>query len=1015
MKQRWLRDFHRRARPFFSHAGGSILIYVIAVMTVFGLLGAAVVAMFSSATMMSTGTPNHARQARYMAESGMRYAVAELRNAYNPDTVDRLNTTDYTISGAGSFDLNVFGRWFQSTTAYDISSGNVMLSIPEGEVPKGFSLPRDLRLLNLEGFRDAKNFGGDPETFVSKINAVPDMSTDPFTVNLNDSFIVDQNEAVLPAVRADNSYDPAVTLLAGSTLLVDKEAGSVFPKKNGSFYIESTLGEKKRYFYEEMVPGDPVQLKKISDDIYVFRDDWVALTEQNHILVADGASGGAGSGGSQELAMDFRPNIVSPQGVPVPPPLSLPPDVAPTDFISGGTATPENTAAAVTVDTTTGQEKIVLGGNTTQTSGAAFFGGNVKRGGFDVCTSGKCNFFDGIRAFFVFTYTGTGDGFTFAVANGTNNGLDAYGDTGGSLGYAGISPTGKQINKPKMAVEFDTYTNSGQNDPDNSVAGWTNRDMVQSVYWGTDAVSVSDDVRHDEDSGGREQKWVFTNPWGAIYSTPAVDPVDGSIIVGSLDNRVWSIRPDGSEKWRYDTQANVYSAAVIGPDRTVYIGSNVSGGRLLALSDTGALKWKYDVASDLKSPPALDSNGILYFGTSVNDPYFYALDSNSPAAPKWIFPPAPAAVYINVDGAAALSPDEASVYFVAPDPYGSTNSSGDTNHFLFALNTADGSLRWLPFNLRGPVYSSPRVAEDGTIYVGSDGESGIGYLFAINADGTLKWRYDFSPTNPRSTPAIGPDGTIYIGNDDDYLYAISDEGTSASMKWRFLTSGNVRSSPLVHQDGSIWFGSDDNRVYALDTAGNQLAKYDAWNNIRAGLAQGADGTVYAPTASSDETDGNVFAFSPACQPQNIKNRHYSYDDLLAGDSIENAGSIASQDDWLQSGPWAARIEIARSRSPNSRGRYEYALKLWLRQCQQSGCSDILGTYFEDTRIEYAAKAPHLTQTAELCSTDHTSFNTFIFGFTEGTGSAVQRVTISDVQLGFIRPGDSVIQNDSGWQ
>ena len=65
-------------------------------------------------------------------------------------------------------------------------------------------------------------------------------------------------------------------------------------------------------------------------------------------------------------------------------------------------------------------------------------------------------------------------------------------------------------------------------------------------------------------------------------------------------------------------------------------------------------------------------------------------------------------------------------------------------------------------------------------------------------------------------------------------------------------------------------------------------------------------------------------------------------------------------------------------------------------------------------IEYAAKDPHLEQTAEICPTDHADFGTFLFGFTQGTGSAVQTVTLSQIQLGFIRPGDFIITQDDDW-
>ena len=63
-----------------SAQNGSMLVYIIVVMTIFGILGISMVSMFSSSTMMTSGVPNYTRRALYLAESGMRHAYNELRN-----------------------------------------------------------------------------------------------------------------------------------------------------------------------------------------------------------------------------------------------------------------------------------------------------------------------------------------------------------------------------------------------------------------------------------------------------------------------------------------------------------------------------------------------------------------------------------------------------------------------------------------------------------------------------------------------------------------------------------------------------------------------------------------------------------------------------------------------------------------------------------------------------------------------------------------------------------------------
>ena len=94
--------------------------------------------------------------------------------------------------------------------------------------------------------------------------------------------------------------------------------------------------------------------------------------------------------------------------------------------------------------------------------------------------------------------------------------------------------------------------------------------------------------------------------------------------------------------------------------------------------------------------------------------------------------------------------------------------------------------------------------------------------------------------------------------------------------------------------------------------------------------------------------------------------------------------------------------------------------MWLRQCKDQACFQdtadrtVVGSYFEDTRIAYEAREPYLEQIIELCEADHLAFDTFIFGYTQGTGSAIQTIVITDTQLSFIRPGDFVVTEDNSW-
>ena len=84
-----------------------------------------------------------------------------------------------------------------------------------------------------------------------------------------------------------------------------------------------------------------------------------------------------------------------------------------------------------------------------------------------------------------------------------------------------------------------------------------------------------------------------------------------------------------------------------------------------------------------------------------------------------------------------------------------------------------------PFDLTGkvviePQYDTAGEFRDGRAIVRIESQYGL-----IDPAGKVRWRF---PTNDRSwsTPAIAEDGTIYIGSDDDHLYAVSGDG---KQKW----------------------------------------------------------------------------------------------------------------------------------------------------------------------------------------------------------------------------------------
>jgi hypothetical protein len=256
-----------------------------------------------------------------------------------------------------------------------------------------------------------------------------------------------------------------------------------------------------------------------------------------------------------------------------------------------------------------------------------------------------------------------------------------------------------------------------------------------------------------------------------------------------------------------------------------------------------------------------------------------------------------------------------------------------------------------------------------------------GRLYAVNHDDRLadpvppisnfptanEWTFDTGGA-ARSAPAIDSDRTIYVGSDVGRIFAINPDNGSA--KWQFPDAmaapiGEVRTSPTIGDNGIIYFGSNDTNFYAIN---------------------------------------------PFINPRNRRDLYLTANELDA--------TVMDQNNWLNDGLWAVRLEVERSLVQNVNGNYNYNLQLWIRQCAEADCNDILGTFFQDTRIKYNYSALEdlpLSQNIELSSTDHNLFNRFLFGLTTSTAAGEsQSATIGQFNLSFILPNDPFVTNDLNW-
>ncbi len=215
--------------------------------------------------------------------------------------------------------------------------------------------------------------------------------------------------------------------------------------------------------------------------------------------------------------------------------------------------------------------------------------------------------------------------------------------------------------------------------------------------------------------------------------------------------------------------------------------------------------------------------------------------------------------------------------------------------------------RWR-FPTQGVVYSSPAIADDGTVVFGSHDHQ----VYAVGADGARKWKFATGDL-VWSSPALGAGGVVYVGSDDDQLYALSlsdgamrwsvplgacrraigigpeavrcdvdhvtlgRDGTiyasadgvyavrpDGTVRWRFSPGPKVHcaSAPAVGPDGVVYAGCQDDGVYAINPDGSKRWEYRGQDDFDSSPVLAPDGTLYI---GSD--DRRLYALAPDGRPR----------------------------------------------------------------------------------------------------------------------------------------------------
>jgi outer membrane protein assembly factor BamB len=193
-----------------------------------------------------------------------------------------------------------------------------------------------------------------------------------------------------------------------------------------------------------------------------------------------------------------------------------------------------------------------------------------------------------------------------------------------------------------------------------------------------------------------------------------------------------------------------------------------------------------------------------------------------------------------VEAQVTASPDEQTLYVAS--------LGGE----LSALARADGAVKWT-LDLHERAYATPCVADDGTVYAGSDAKK----LVAVSPEGRVRWSLE-TDGEADTGPVLAPDGTVVFAA-GRMVYGVTPLGF---VRWRFTAKRKVFTSPAVAPDGRVYFGSQDHRVYALTPQGGPAWNVDLGADVDGAPVIGPDGAVFVGTDGGevvklDGGDGHV--------------------------------------------------------------------------------------------------------------------------------------------------------------
>lgn len=285
---------------------------------------------------------------------------------------------------------------------------------------------------------------------------------------------------------------------------------------------------------------------------------------------------------------------------------------------------------------------------------------------------------------------------------------------------------------------------------------------------------------------------------------------------------------DGTMRWQHSFQQTV-NAPVL-DSALVLVGA--ADGKVYALdAHTGTVSWQRQIGGFPEIVQVV--SGVVYVGGDQ--------EVNAQPVPTPIFA-------LNIaDGSVRW---QSQIQGVALSVIDGVVYVGTTDQHLYALNVSDGSVRW---QIGVDSFATVVYADSGQIYAisyrGGFGSNGVVYGLDPSK-GTLKWRYPAQDEQPFLRVVAATNGSIYLMTTEASTpmfptLVLGIDGATGAIRWHVdVTKPPASIFSGVFDTGSIYLGASDGSLYAIKASDGSARWHAKFGNIIPFVLDVDEGVVY---------------------------------------------------------------------------------------------------------------------------------------------------------------------------